>query len=83
MAPHQCEHASAFLKRLEEPPARLILVSGPWQTGKTALARQALSRLDREHQYLSADGLGLEEARKTTVCAADVAAPKQAKSAMP
>ena len=58
---YQREHVGLLLERLKEPPARLILVSGPRQTGKTTLVRQALSRLDREHQYLSADSLGPEK----------------------
>ena len=55
MESYRREHVGILLKRLGEPPARLILVSGPRQTGKTTLVRQALSRLDREHQYLAAD----------------------------
>ena len=60
MESYQREHVGILLERLKEPPRRLILVSGPRQTGKTTLVRQALSRLDREHQYLSGDSLGTE-----------------------
>ena len=52
---YQREQVGVLLERLREPPLRLILVSGPRQTGKTTLVRQALSLLDREHRYLLVD----------------------------
>ena len=52
---YQRQHVGDLRKRLKDPPRCLILVSGPRQTGKTTLVRQALSRLDREHRYLSMD----------------------------
>ena len=36
-------------------PERLILITGPRQTGKTTLVRQALAGLDRPSRYLAAD----------------------------
>ena len=55
MESYQREHVGVLLERLKEPPTRLILISGPRQTGKTTLVRQALARLGREHQYLAVD----------------------------
>ena len=60
MKSYQREHVGILLERLKKPPICLILVSGPRQTGKTTLVRQAMSRLDREYLYLSADNLGPE-----------------------
>ena len=46
---------STLLNRLGEAPERLILITGPRQTGKTTLVRQALERLDRPFLYLPVD----------------------------
>ena len=46
---------ATLLDRLDEAPERLILITGPRQTGKTTLVRQALARLDRPSRYLAAD----------------------------
>ena len=58
MESYQREQVGVLLERLRESPFRLILVSGPRQTGKTTLVRQALSRLGREHRYLLVDSSG-------------------------
>ena len=60
MESYRREHVGVLLERLKEPPTRLILISGPRQTGKTTLVRQALARLDREHQYFAVDSPGPE-----------------------
>ena len=46
---------SLLLERLDEAPKRLIFITGPRQTGKTTLVKQALEQIDRPHRYLSAD----------------------------
>ncbi|MDE0154144.1 MAG: ATP-binding protein [Gammaproteobacteria bacterium] len=46
---------SILLERLDEVPKRLIFITGPRQTGKTTLVKQALEQIDRPHRYLSAD----------------------------
>ena len=49
------EQKSPLLSRLNEPPSRLIVVTGPRQVGKTTLVQQALTRIDRPYRYLSVD----------------------------
>jgi len=44
-----------LLARLAEPPARLIVVAGPRQTGKTTLVRSALARIVRPTRYEAVD----------------------------
>lgn len=48
---------SVLVERLQEEPIHLILVSGPRQTGKTTLVRQALQDIKSEKpsRYLAAD----------------------------
>ena len=46
---------SNLLGRLDEVPERLICVTGPRQTGKTVMVRQALKRVDRPSRYLAVD----------------------------
>ena len=46
---------STLLQRLGEEPRRLIVVTGPRQTGKTTLVRQVLDRIDRQFRYLPVD----------------------------
>ena len=46
---------STLLNRLNEPPQRLIFVTGPRQTGKTTLVDHTLERLDRPSLYLPVD----------------------------
>ena len=46
---------STLLGRLDEPPERLICITGPRQTGKTTMVRQALARIGRPSRYLAVD----------------------------
>ena len=52
---YQREQISTLLSRLDETPERLIFITGPRQTGKTTLVRQALDRIDRPCRYLPVD----------------------------
>ena len=51
---HRAQVAT-LVRRLAEPPERLIAVFGPRQTGKTTIVRQALRQIDRQSHYLSVD----------------------------
>ena len=55
MTTHERAQVATLLDRLDKAPERLIVVTGPRQTGKTTLVRQALGRIDRPHRYLPAD----------------------------
>ena len=46
---------STLLKRLDEKPERLTIVTGPRQTGKTTLVGQTLQQIGRKFRYVSAD----------------------------
>ncbi|MCY4382628.1 MAG: ATP-binding protein [Nitrospinae bacterium] len=46
---------STILQRLDEDPQRLIVVTGPRQTGKTTLVRQVLDQIDQQSRYLPVD----------------------------
>ncbi len=52
---YERQHKSTLLQRLGEEPDRLILVTGPRQTGKTTLVRQVLATIDRPNRYLPVD----------------------------
>lgn len=49
------QELSIITGRLAEAPKSLIVVSGPRQTGKTTLVRQALDQVDMESRYLPVD----------------------------
>ena len=55
MASYERAQISTLLDRLEETPHRLIIITGPRQTGKTTLVHQALNRIRRPHHYLAVD----------------------------
>ena len=55
MPPFQRAQVNVIAHRLAEPPSRIIAVSGPRQTGKTTMVRQALEKIEQDHLYLSVD----------------------------
>ena len=52
---YEREQIQTLLSRLDEVPERLICITGPRQTGKTTMVRQALDRTDRPSRFLSVD----------------------------
>lgn len=44
-----------MLRRLAEPPRRIVAVFGPRQTGKTIAVRQALPQVDQPSRYVAVD----------------------------
>ena len=55
MKQFQRQEVRTLLRRLGESPKFLILVSGPRQSGKTTLVRQALAQIDLPRRYLAVD----------------------------
>ena len=51
----QRHQVATLVDRLNDRPARLILVSGPRQTGKTTIVLQALEHIERPHTYIAVD----------------------------
>ncbi len=55
MSVYERAQKSTLLARLSEEPKRLIVVTGPRQTGKTTIVQQVLNQIDRPHLYLTVD----------------------------
>lgn len=55
MTEYQRHYVRTLVDRLEERPERLIVVSGPRQTGKSTLVGQALGRTTLRFDYLPVD----------------------------
>ena len=55
MVDYERSQKSTLVARLNEEPVRLILVTGPRQTGKTTLVKQVLRHIDRPCRYLAVD----------------------------
>ncbi len=55
MSVYERPQKSTLLKRLGEKPQRLIVVTGPRQTGKTTLVKQVLDQIDKPKLYLPVD----------------------------
>ncbi len=55
MSVYERAQQSTLSDRLKEAPQRLIVVTGPRQTGKTTLVCQVLARIDRPNRYVSVD----------------------------
>ena len=58
MFAYEREQKSTLIARLDEQPARLIILTGPRQSGKTTLIQQVLNSIDRPRLYLSVDAAG-------------------------
>ena len=58
MAVFERSQVTTLVRRLEEPPRRLIALFGPRQTGKTTIVRQALDRIGFPSRYLAVDEPG-------------------------
>ena len=76
---YEREQVSTLLSRLAEPAGRLIYVTGPRQSGKTTLVRQALRRVGRPHCYLLVD----TAASDRSLPDADDSMPQDARSRLP
>ena len=55
MAAYQRTQVSTLLNRLSETPQRLMIVTGPRQTGKTTLVQQALGQIEQPSRYVAVD----------------------------
>jgi len=55
MPNYKRQQVSTLIARFKEHPERLIVVSGPRQTGKTTLVQQALDSADIGNLYHSVD----------------------------
>ena len=55
MTGYQRAQVETLVRRLSEPPERLVAVFGPRQTGKTSAAKHALLAIDQPHRYEAVD----------------------------
>ena len=55
MKPFQRAEVATLLRRLADPPAWIVAVFGPRQTGKTTAVRQALRQIERPSRYAPVD----------------------------
>lgn len=55
MAIYERPQVAQLISRLKEEPEHLQIITGPRQTGKTTIVRQALARINLHHNYVSAD----------------------------
>ena len=55
MKPFQRAEVATLLRRLADPPAWIVAVFGPRQTGKTTAVRQALRQIERPSRYAAVD----------------------------
>ena len=55
MRKYQRPIISSIVSRLNEEPERMIIITGPRQTGKTTVLLQALRKIDRLYRYLAVD----------------------------
>ena len=55
MKPFQRAEVATLLRRLADPPAWIVAVFGPRQTGKTTAVRQALRQIERPSRYVAVD----------------------------
>ena len=74
MASFRRPQVETLVRRLSEPPERIVAIFGPRQTGKTTAARQALASIPHEHRYEAIDELKSMEAPGPFEEVGDVAA---------
>ena len=55
MEPFQRSQVATLLRRLAEPPRRIVAVFGPRQSGKTTGVHQALPQIERPSRYVAVD----------------------------
>ena len=55
MGSFQRAQVDTMLRRLAEPPLRILALFGPRQTGKTTIVQQVLDQVERPKRYLAVD----------------------------